>query len=89
MALANVACMLAKWGKKVLIVDWDLEAPGLEHFFPKSRGLDLTSRAEGLVELLNELSPGTSDAETIKSVAVSPHRAPTAERRGYIPSNRR
>ena len=64
MALANVACMLAKWRKKVLIVDWDLEAPGLEHFFPKSRGLDLTSRAEGLVELLNELSPGTSDAET-------------------------
>jgi MinD-like ATPase involved in chromosome partitioning or flagellar assembly len=33
MALANIAVILAKWGKKVLMVDWDLEAPGLEYFF--------------------------------------------------------
>lgn len=31
--LANVAVLLAKWGKKVLCVDWDLEAPGLLHYF--------------------------------------------------------
>ena len=30
MALANVAALLAKWGYSVLVVDWDLEAPGLE-----------------------------------------------------------
>src|SRR4051794_13247188 len=28
MALANVAVLLARSGKKVLVVDWDLEAPG-------------------------------------------------------------
>lgn len=33
MALANTACLLASWGKKVLIVDFDLEACGIEHFF--------------------------------------------------------
>jgi cellulose biosynthesis protein BcsQ len=33
MALANVATLLAKWGRSVLVVDWDLEAPGIERFF--------------------------------------------------------
>ncbi len=33
MALINVACLLAKKGKKVLMIDWDLEAPGLESYF--------------------------------------------------------
>lgn len=36
MALANVAFLAALSGKKVLIMDWDLEAPGLHHYF---RGL--------------------------------------------------
>ena len=36
MALSNVACLLAKGpsrGKGVLMIDWDLEAPGLHRFF--------------------------------------------------------
>ncbi len=33
MALANVSVILAKWGYRVLVVDWDLEAPGLGYFF--------------------------------------------------------
>lgn len=38
MALANVACILAAQqervkGRPVLMVDWDLEAPGLHRFF--------------------------------------------------------
>lgn len=35
-ALANVAVLLAKWGKRVLCVDWDLEAPGLLRYFCRS-----------------------------------------------------
>jgi len=31
--LANVAVLLARWGHRVLTVDWDLEAPGLHHYF--------------------------------------------------------
>ncbi len=33
MALANVAALLAKWGRRVLVVDWDLEASGIERYF--------------------------------------------------------
>ena len=33
MALANLAYLLYEAGHKVLMVDWDLEAPGLERFF--------------------------------------------------------
>lgn len=33
MLLANVAWILASAGKRVLAIDWDLEAPGLHHFF--------------------------------------------------------
>jgi MinD-like ATPase involved in chromosome partitioning or flagellar assembly len=33
MALANVAWILAANRRKVLVVDWDLESPGLHRFF--------------------------------------------------------
>ncbi len=33
MALANVAWILASRGKRVLAVDWDVEAPGLHSYF--------------------------------------------------------
>lgn len=33
MALANIAVLLARRGLRVLAVDWDLEAPGLERYF--------------------------------------------------------
>ena len=33
MALVNVAALLSKWNRRVLIIDWDLEAPGVEEFF--------------------------------------------------------
>ena len=33
MALANIAVVLMRRGLRVLMVDWDLEAPGLENYF--------------------------------------------------------
>ncbi len=48
MALANIAAMLADRGADgtpVLMVDWDLEAPGLHHYFPASHD------APGVVDL--------------------------------------
>ena len=37
MALANIACLLARrlarTSQRVLVMDWDLEAPGLHRFF--------------------------------------------------------
>ena len=32
-ALANIAVILAQWGFRVLAVDWDIEAPGLHHYY--------------------------------------------------------
>ena len=51
MALANVAYELAKKSMKVLIVDWDLEAPGLEKYFSNFK---ISSSPDGLLQLLLE-----------------------------------
>jgi MinD-like ATPase involved in chromosome partitioning or flagellar assembly len=37
MAMANAGAFLAAAGKKVLLVDWDLEAPGEGLNYPTSR----------------------------------------------------
>jgi len=52
LALVNVATLLSKWGKKVLMIDWDLEAPGLENFF-ESYLLDVDwSKQKGVLDFL-------------------------------------
>jgi WD40 repeat protein/cellulose biosynthesis protein BcsQ len=55
MALANVAVLLTRWGYKTLIVDWDLEAPGLEYFFrPFFKDSTQISSKPGVIELLTD-----------------------------------
>jgi cellulose biosynthesis protein BcsQ len=50
MTAANIACLLAKAGRRVLVVDFDLEAPGVWRYFEDyQRGLD---RRQGLIDLL-------------------------------------
>ena len=60
MALANVAALLAKWGYNVLVVDWDVEAPGIERFFARDNpGLqDLRANTPGIVDLVQAKSDG-------------------------------
>lgn len=50
MALANVADQFSRAGHRVLMVDFDLEAPGLEHFFPIDH--DQIRDRPGLLDLL-------------------------------------
>lgn len=53
MAMANVAAWFAQKGLRVVIVDWDLEAPGLESFFFPDPEQRLAVRAKlGLLDLL-------------------------------------
>jgi hypothetical protein len=53
MLLANVAWLLASSGKRVLTVDWDLEAPGLHRYFhPFLRAGELES-APGVIDLMS------------------------------------
>jgi MinD-like ATPase involved in chromosome partitioning or flagellar assembly len=66
MALANVAWILASQGKRVLMVDWDLEAPGLHryiHPFLKDKGL---IASEGVIDLMTKF----------EGAAISPRQSP-------------
>ncbi len=47
--LANAAALLARWGLRVLCVDWDLEAPGLSLYFQPHLP---PGTHEGVVELM-------------------------------------
>ena len=62
MAVANVAAMLAKWGHSALVVDWDLEAPGLERFFvqPASAAGPTVESKPGIVDLIEARANRTS-----------------------------
>ncbi|MGI5379525.1 FxSxx-COOH system tetratricopeptide repeat protein [Streptomyces sp. CA-251387] len=54
MALANVAWILAANGKRVLAVDWDLEAPGLHRFFHPFLDPATIVATTGVIDLLKE-----------------------------------
>jgi MinD-like ATPase involved in chromosome partitioning or flagellar assembly len=65
MVLANVAVQLARMGSTVLVVDWDLEAPGLERYFVNLRQ-NSVANPTGLMGLLCEASDrgdATSDEQ--------------------------
>lgn len=62
MALANVACLLAAQqtqGKGVLMIDWDLEAPGLHRFF-QGRFSEVVAESKNIGRPFDEL-PGLID----------------------------
>lgn len=68
MSLANIACVLAglqQKGKGVLMIDWDLEAPGLHLFFQnkllKERGIseEKYKKEPGLIDLFHALKEKT------------------------------
>ena len=58
MALANVATLLSKWDKKILIVDFDLEAPGVEKYFngPDFKFSKKREDCFGIIDLLTSIS---------------------------------
>jgi len=53
MALANIAVLLANWGYRTLVIDWDLEAPGLENFFKKYLSVADAKSKPGLIDILS------------------------------------
>lgn len=48
MALVNIACIFAKKNKNVLVIDWDLDAPGLHTFFTDN----IKNESIGLIEFI-------------------------------------
>jgi MinD-like ATPase involved in chromosome partitioning or flagellar assembly len=59
MALANIAVLLARVGKRVLIVDWDLEAPGLDRYFHYFR---VIPDGAGLMSMMTDASSGYNNS---------------------------
>lgn len=55
MALANVAVLLAQKGLRVLAIDWDLEAPGLESYFSY---FPVDIKGDGILRLLINAANG-------------------------------
>ena len=54
MALANAAWILAAAGHKVLMIDWDLEAPGLHRFFHPFLAQDRLTEKSGVVNMIDD-----------------------------------
>ena len=54
MALANVAWILASNGKKVLVVDWDLDSPGLHRYFHPFLDPAKVAATPGIIELITD-----------------------------------
>ncbi len=80
MALANVAALLSRWGMRVLVIDWDLEAPGIECFF-ESVSKSIRSerkRQSGVVEMIGSFqSTGSLQwREAIMHVQIVPEFEP-------------
>src|SRR5215510_4858347 len=64
MALANVAWILASNGLRVLVIDWDLEAPGLHRYLsPFLEDKELTS-SPGLIDFLVDFATAARHAHT-------------------------
>jgi MinD-like ATPase involved in chromosome partitioning or flagellar assembly len=63
MALANTAWILAANGKRVLVVDWDLESPGLHRFFGPFIDAGALSSSGGVIDLIREYEWTANRAE--------------------------
>jgi cellulose biosynthesis protein BcsQ len=56
-AVASVGTQLARLGKRVLLIDWDLESPGLESFFDRAAALSEDPKARpGILDLLERVT---------------------------------
>ena len=95
MSMANIAVLLAAQGKKVLIIDFDLEAPGLEHFFfPHDTSLqDRLVSCPGLIDLLGPDAMDWHDTIThvpldFEALSFTPSQPETGGRLDMIHSGR-
>ncbi|MEU1165220.1 AAA family ATPase, partial [Streptomyces sp. NPDC005921] len=64
MALANTAWILAANGRRVLAVDWDLEAPGLHSFFRPFLDPGALTATGGVVNILQDYAWAATDGTT-------------------------
>ena len=54
MSLANAAWILASQGHRVLVVDWDLESPGLHRFFHPFLDQEAMRDTKGVIDIISD-----------------------------------
>jgi hypothetical protein len=84
MAVANIAWVLACAGRRVLAIDWDLEAPGLHRYFRPFLLDEEVTASEGLMDLVDNYAN-----EAIRPLEGTPDRnwyVPYADFSNYIVS---
>lgn len=64
MALANVAWIMAANGKRVLAVDWDLESPGLHHYFRPFLTDPQLRHSRGVIDVIRDFAASVIDPGT-------------------------
>ncbi|MET8849019.1 CATRA system-associated protein [Amycolatopsis sp. NPDC004625] len=83
--LANIAVLLARWGHRVLCLDWDLEAPGLGDYFRPQLPARPTG---GVVDLVDDFRHGRFAPDThvqrLTGVGVLDFVAAGREEPGYV-----
>ena len=66
MALASVAYLLARRGLRVLVIDFDLEAPGLERYFFDEDEARRVRQQPGLIDLLQDYKRALTNEDAFK-----------------------
>ena len=68
MALANVAWLLASAGNRVLVIDWDLEAPGLHRYLEPFLDDKSLENSTGVIDFVLEFATAAvSNAESART----------------------
>jgi formylglycine-generating enzyme required for sulfatase activity/cellulose biosynthesis protein BcsQ len=67
MALANVGWVLASSGKRVLAIDWDLEAPGLHRYFEPFLADKSLKQSTGIIDFVRDFAVGAVAASAERS----------------------
>lgn len=76
MALANIALLAAMNGKRVLVMDWDLEAPGLAYYFRgmlNSAQTIALQNSPGILDMLLDWCSAVKAAETPAQIDALQH----------------
>lgn len=67
LAAANFAAYLAKLGQKTLVIDFDLEAPGIDSKFPM---LELPANQKGLLDYVLDYQQTNTDPGEVKQICL-------------------
>ena len=84
MALANVAWILASNGLKVLVVDWDLDSPGLHRYFHPFLDPAKVAATPGVIELINDYAWAATERRTGRPTGTASTRRSAARHLGEL-----